>query len=175
MTLSVCVLLDRRADRAVRRLWTRLEELGVDTLLTHTHGHHVPHLTLASLRTWDLDDVDRALAELPPTPTGPVVFDGLGTFRRSRCWLLPAPTTALLQHQSAVVDAARRTGADLHRHYEPGTWIPHLTLAPRLHLQDLATVAKVVYDVLPITATLSALTLVDTSTGRRVPVSGQNG
>ena len=28
-----------------------------------------------------------------------------------------------------------------------------------------------VYDVLPVTATLSSLTLVDTSTGRRVPVS----
>ena len=78
---------------------------------------------------------------------------------------------ALLEHQAAVVAAARKTGADLHRHYEPGSWIPHLTLAPRLHLQDLATVAKVVYDVLPVTATLSSLTLVDTSTGRRVPVS----
>jgi len=173
VTLSVCLLLDDRSDRAVRRLWTRLEEVGVATLLSHTHGNHVPHLTLASLRAWQLDDVDGALSRLPPAPSGPIVFDGLGMFRRSRCWLLPAPTTGLLHHQAAVVAATRGTGADLHRHYEPGTWIPHLTLAPRLHLQDLATVAGVVYDVLPVTSTLSSLTLIDTSTGTRFPVSGK--
>jgi hypothetical protein len=167
VTLSVCFTLDLAAERAVRSLWQRLEDAGIATLLTHTHGRHVPHLTLASLRAWDIDAVRGALASLPPDGQPTVQFDGLGTFRRSRCWLLPAPTVALLQHQAAVVDALRRTGADLHRHYEPGAWIPHLTLAPRLHLDDLATVARPVYAVLPLTATLSPLTLIDTSTGQR--------
>ena len=53
------------------------------------------------------------------------------------------------------------------RHYEPGTWVPHLTLAPRLHLNDLPVVAKLVYDVLPLSATLADLALIDTSTGTR--------
>ncbi len=170
MTLAVCLLLDDRADRAVRALWRRLEDQGVTTLLSHTHGRHVPHLTLASLRSWELGAVTEELSKVTATSAERVHFDALGMFRRSRCWLLPAPTTELLEHQRATVQAARRTGADLHRHYEPGLWVPHLTLAPRLHTRDLATVASAVYDVLPLTATLSTLTLIDTSTGARHPV-----
>jgi 2'-5' RNA ligase len=170
VSLSICLLLDPRSDRAVRALWQRLETAGVPTLLSHTHGRHVPHLTLASLRSWDLDTVRSALLALPATELAPVDFDGLGTFRRSRSWLVPAPTTALLEHQRRVVEAVRRD-ADLHRHYEPGAWVPHLTLAPRLHLQDLPVVAKLVYDVLPLHATLTDLTLIDTSTGTRHPLT----
>lgn len=174
MTLSVCFLLDDRSDRALRTLWRRLEADGLPTLLSHTHGRHVPHLTLASLRSWDLAEVTAQLATIAAEPPGTIHFDALGMFRRSRCWLLPAPTTQLLDYQRETVEAARRAGADLHRHYEPGLWIPHLTLAPRLHTRDLPTVATGVYDVLPLTATLSTLTLVDTSTGvrHRVPTAG---
>ena len=167
MTLSVCLTLDLPSERAVRALWQRLEEAGIDTLLSHTHGHHVPHLTLASLRSWDLAALGPELSKLAPMTPEVVHFDALGMFRRSRCWLVPAPTRALLTHQEEVVAAARRSGADLHRHYEPGQWVPHLTLAPRLHLQDLPVVAARVYDVLPLPGTLSTLTLIDTSTGAR--------
>ena len=169
MTLSVCLTLDANADRAVRALWQRLEDAGVATLLSHTHGRHVPHLTLASLRAWDLETVQRELSDQRVELPEDVYFDALGMFRRSRCWLLPAPTSDLLQGQRAVVDAVRRSGADLHRHYEPGHWVPHLTLAPRLHLRDLSVVAARVYDVLPISATFSPITLIDTSTGTRHP------
>jgi hypothetical protein len=40
MALAVCLLFDRRTDRALRALWHRLEELGVPTLASHTHGRH---------------------------------------------------------------------------------------------------------------------------------------
>ena len=165
MTLSVCLTLDLPSERAVRALWRRLEDSGVGTLLSHTHGRHVPHLTLASLRSWDLEVLGPALARVPSKFPDVLHFDGLGLFRRSRCWLVPAPTRQLLRHQEDIVTAARATGADLHRHYEPGLWVPHLTLAPRLHLQDLPVVAARVYDVLPLPATLARLTLIDTSTG----------
>jgi hypothetical protein len=58
----------------------------------------------------------------------------------------------------------------LHRHYEPGSWVPHLTLAPRLHLEDLPKVAAAVYDVLPVTATMTTVAVVDTSDGSRHPL-----
>lgn len=175
MTLAVCLTLDRTAERAVLGLWQRLEEAGVSTLLSHTHGHHVPHLTLASLRSWDLDTVHRDLSLLPAPAPQVVWFDALGIFRRSRCWLVPAPTSELLDRQATVYETARRTGADLHQHYRPGVWVPHLTLAPRLHLADLATVAARVYDVIPLSATLSTITLIDTSTGEQHPVAGRAG
>lgn len=166
VALSVCLLLDEPAERAVRGVWQRLETAGVPTLLSHTHGRHLPHLSLASLRTFSLDQVAHALAALPAAPDERVHFDGLGMFRRSRCWLLPAVTRDLLDRQARVVEALAGTGADLHRHYLPGSWLPHLTLAPRLHLADLPLVARTVFEVLPLAAGVSRAALVDTSNGQ---------
>ncbi|HET8664389.1 MAG TPA: 2'-5' RNA ligase family protein [Nocardioides sp.] len=171
MTLAVCLLLDDRADAAVRRLWRRLEDVGVPTLLTHTHGLHVPHLTWAALRSYDLEAVRASLEAMPERPPVALHLDAFGTFRRSRCWLAPAVTPSLVDRQSAVVAACLGAGAELHRHYQPGAWVPHVTLAPRLHLTDLATVAAQVYDVLPIEAVGESTALIDTSTGARYPLS----
>jgi 2'-5' RNA ligase len=170
VSLAVCLLLDERADAAVRGLWRRLEDVGVPTLLTHTHGRHVPHMTWAALRNYDVGAVQAVLGAVPPQPPLELHLDAFGTFRRSRCWLAPAVTPELVARQAAVVEAVLQTGAELHRHYAPGSWVPHLTLAPRLHLSDLATVAALVYDVLPIAATGVSTTLIDTSTGARHPL-----
>jgi hypothetical protein len=180
VALTVCLLPDARADAVVRRLWRRLESAGVPTLLTHTHGRHVPHLTYAALRGGptdgtaqdgtDVHAVVSLLAALPAQPPLTLHLDALGAFRRSRCWLAPAVTAELVARQEAVVSALRGAGVPLHRHYEPGCWVPHLTLAPRLHLTDLPTVAAAVYDVLPVTATMAAAAVVDTSDGTRHPL-----
>lgn len=165
MALTVCLLLDDAADRAVRRLWGRLEQAGVPTLLSHTHGRHVPHLTLASLTSCDLEDVRAALTALPAAEPLATRFEALGVFRRSRCWLAPTVTTGLLVRQQAAVHAVRDAGADVHDAYRPGGWVPHLTLAPRLHLRELAAVAERVNEILPLPATFERAALVQTSTG----------
>lgn len=170
MALSVCLLLDDRADRTLRSLWHRLEAVGVPTLLTHTHGHHLPHLTFASLLEYDLDAVRAALGTLPVQEREPVVLDALGMFRRSRCWLGLAPTAAIVERQRATVEAVRAVGARVHRSYEPGAWVPHLTLAPRLHLDQLPVVARHVFEVLPIAATIERAALVDTTSGAVHPL-----
>jgi 2'-5' RNA ligase len=167
MALAVCLLLDDRAETAIRELWRRLEDAGVPSMLTHTHGHHVPHLTYAMLRSYDLGAVTESLSTLPDRSPMPLHFDALGVFRRTRCWLAPALTSDLAERQAAVVEAAAGSGADLHRHYVPGAWVPHVTLAPRLHLSDLARVALPVYDVLPLEATGTSAALIDTTTGKR--------
>jgi 2'-5' RNA ligase len=165
VSLSVCLLPDEQTDRVVRRLWQRLEAAGISTLLTHTHGRHVPHLTLASLTAYDLDAVRSALTGMPTGEPLTVRIDALGMFRRSRVWLAPAATTPLLERQRAVVEATGATGAELHRHYRPGEWLPHLTLAPRLSLADLSAVAGKVNDVLPLTAELTRMAMVQTHNG----------
>lgn len=170
MGLTVCWLPDDVADAVVRRLWDRLEQAGVPTLRSHTHGRHVPHLTLASLTFADADAVFAALSELAQGPTVQVRFDALGVFRRSRCWLAPAVSEQMLARQAAVVAAALATGAALHPHYRTGAWLPHLTLAPRLRLRDLATVAERTNEVLPLAARLPAAALVHTSTGEVRPL-----
>jgi 2'-5' RNA ligase superfamily protein len=86
-------------------------------------------------------------------------------FRRSRVWLAPAVTSALLERQEAVAGAALEAGAEVHPHYLPGDWLPHLTLAPRLRLDTLPVVAAKVNEVLPLTTVFPRLALVQTRTG----------
>jgi hypothetical protein len=39
--------------------------------------------------------------------------------------------------QQQVVEAVTATGAELHKHYRPGIWLPHCSLAPRVTLAQL--------------------------------------
>jgi hypothetical protein len=172
VALAVCLLFDPRSDAAVRRLWARLEESGVPTLLSHTHGRHVPHLSIAVLRSFDVERVRGVLGEMPDRGPLAVYFDALGTFRRGRSWLVPAVTDGLLERQRQVVDVVTATGADLHRHYEPGRWVPHCTIAPRVRLQALPLVAAAVYEVLPLEASAVRAALIDSSTGERWRLAG---
>ncbi|MBY9076094.1 2'-5' RNA ligase family protein [Nocardioides sp. WL0053] len=170
MALAVCLMFDARGDHAVRQLWQHLEDVGVPTLLSHTHGRHVPHLSYAVLRTYDLEKVVDTLGLLPDEGPMTLHFDALGMFRRSRTWLVPAVTSDIAARQERVVQAVESTGADLHRHYRPGVWVPHCTLTPRTRLDQLTTVASAVYDVLPIVATVDHAVLIDTSTGAQYPL-----
>jgi hypothetical protein len=105
VSLSICLALDPRTDRAVRALWQRLEGAGVRTLSSHTHGRHAPHLTLASLRSWDLEAVRGGLtpAQGPcwsggsdpahPSGTAPLRFRVVTRVLLALCtlswWVLP--------------------------------------------------------------------------------------
>jgi len=171
MALAVCLLFDDRSTRAMRELWDRLEDVGVGSLRSHTHGHHVPHLSYAVLRTWDLAKVRSALEVLPDKGPMDLQFDGLGLFRRGRVWLAPAVNAELVSRQQATVAALMSVDADLHKHYLPGAWTPHCTLAPRVRLGDLAVVAAAVYAVLPMPVRMDRAALIDASTGELYPLS----
>lgn len=167
MALAVCLLLDARAEITLRKLWRRLEDDGIPTLLSHTHGRHVPHVSYAVLRSYDLDRVVDALHLLPDEGPMTLHFDAIGMFRRSRTWLVPAVTADIARRQERVVEACESTGAELHRNYRPGVWVPHCTLAPRTTLERLPAIASAVFDVLPLVTTSDRVALVDTSTGEQ--------
>jgi len=172
VALAVCLLFDRRSERAVRALWDRLERVGVPSLRSHTHGRHVPHVSYAVLRSWDLSEVSAALlgvGGLAPVELG---FDGIGLFRRGRAWLLAGGSAELHTRQDRVVEAITATGAELHRHYRPGRWLPHCSVAPRAPLAKLPVLAATVYDVLPLDARLDRVALIDSATGELWPVEG---
>lgn len=168
-SLSVCLLLDEEAERAVRRLWRRLEEDGVPTLATYTHGRHVPHLTLADVGVAPLGAVLGALGGLRAAPI-PALFGAVGTFTRTRCSLLPAVSPQLLERQRDVLDRLGSAGVPVGRHYVPGAWIPHLTLGPRLPVEALPRVARRCYEVLPLAATLDRAAVIDTTAGEVHPL-----
>ena len=171
MALAVCLLFDARGERAIRALWDQLETIGVPSLRSHTHGRHVPHLSYAVLRSWDLAGVTAALSELEDGEAVDVSFDGIGLFRRGRAWLLAGVAADLAIRQERIVTAVTATGAELHRHYLPGRWLPHCSLAPRAPLAQLPILAAAVYDVLPLHARLNRAALINSATGDLWPLS----
>ncbi|MDD7811144.1 2'-5' RNA ligase family protein [Mycobacterium sp. CSUR Q5927] len=170
MALAVCLLFDRRSERALRALWDRIESHGVSSLRSHTHRRHVPHLSYAVLRSWDRDAVAAALAELDDGAPVELSFDGLGLFRRGRAWLLAGVSADIVARQQRVVEVVRSTGAELHKHYRPGVWLPHCSLAPRARLDQLPLVAAEVFDVVPFQARLDRAALVNSATGEVFPL-----
>jgi 2'-5' RNA ligase len=171
VALAVCLLFDRRSERAVRALWDRLEEHGVGSLRSHTHGRHVPHVSYAVLRSWDQAAVTDALAAVDGGQPVELNFDGIGLFRRGRTWLVAGVTADFVARQQRVVEAVIATGAELHKHYRPGVWLPHCSLAPRATLAQLPTVAAAVFDVLPLQGRLDRAALVNSATGDVYPLS----
>ena len=170
MALAVCLLFDRRSERAVRALWDRLEQAGVPSLRSHTHGKHVPHVSYAVLRSWDQNAVTAALAGLDGGTPVELQFDGIGLFRRGRTWLVSGVQADFVARQQRVVDAVTATGAELHKHYVPGIWLPHCSLAPRATLAQLPEVAAAIFDVLPLRARLDRAALVNSATGEISPL-----
>ncbi|HWJ80636.1 MAG TPA: 2'-5' RNA ligase family protein [Nocardioides sp.] len=172
MALAVCLLFDRRSDLLVRGLWSRLESMGVGTLQSHTHGRHLPHLSYAVLRQWDLDGVQEALR--PLEPAGPVHLSCQGSllFPRGRVALAPAVGADVVARQERVVAALRATGADLHHHYLPGRWVPHVSVATRASGAQVSAVVTAISDVLPLVVRADRAALVDSATGRTWPLAG---
>ncbi len=69
MALAVCLLFDRRTERRLVHLWQAIEAAGIASLPSHTHGRHVPHLSYAVLRTFDVEAVRAALGTWRRWPT----------------------------------------------------------------------------------------------------------
>ncbi|WP_460935744.1 2'-5' RNA ligase family protein [Phycicoccus ginsengisoli] len=124
-------------------------------------------MSYAVYRTFDVQRVLAAVTGLPAVEPLPLYFDGVAIFRRRRAALVAAPTPELLDRQSAVVAAGTATGADLHRHYLPGQWVPHASLATSVRRQDLGTAATAAFEILPLRAVADRVALVDSSTGQR--------
>ena len=71
-----------------------------------------------------------------------------------------------------MVEAITTTGAELHKHYRPGRWLPHCSVAPRAPLAKLPVLAATIYDVLPLDTRLDRLALIESATGQLWPVEG---
>lgn len=167
MALALCLLFDSRGERLVRALWERLEEQDVATLATHTHGHHHPHLSYAVLLEWDLDAVRAVLAAVPDGGPAAVGVQGSVVFPRGRVALACSATSDLVRRQERAVAALRETGAQLHRYYDHGRWVPHVSAATSAAGAQLPAVVNAVSDVLPLTLHAHRAALIDTATGRQ--------
>jgi len=170
VALAVCLLFDSRSELLLRELWSRLEDEGVATLATHTHRRHHPHLSYAVLRSWDLPRVEEALVALPAAEPFSMSFHGTLAFPRGRAALAPSISADVAVRQWRIVTTLEATGADLHRHYQAGSWVPHVSVATRAPGARLATVARAVADVLPLDVRVDRAALIDSGTGQTWPL-----
>lgn len=129
---SVELLLDEAAEAHVRAEWEALAGAGLSSLARHDAASNRPHVSLlaraalpAQLR---LEHVDLPM----PLLLGPPMLLGVG--ERRVLARAVVPSAALLALQARV----RHTAApgDVDARFEPGRWMPHVTLARRLRLVD---------------------------------------
>jgi hypothetical protein len=172
MALAVCALFDAAGERLIRGLWARLEDAGIGSLASHTHGRHHPHLSYAVLLEWELDRVRDTLDRLPAGRRFPVNAQGAVVFPRGRVALAVALPAEVVLRQDRVTSALETTGAQLHKHYRPTSWIPHVSVATRSPAALLPVAVTAISDVLPVTLTVASAALVDTATGQIWPLPG---
>jgi 2'-5' RNA ligase len=157
---------DDRADAAVRRLWQLLVDAGLPSLATHTHRRHRPHVSLAvaeSLPDADLTPLRSVLAAHQPN----VQLYTLATFPgdRGALFLGVVATTELLEFHAGVHAALAGQAVALWPHYQPGSWVPHCTLAEGMNQAEAARAFGLLYGYEPIAATVTATGIKNTTTG----------
>ncbi|WP_235558875.1 2'-5' RNA ligase family protein [Microbacterium sp. Leaf161] len=132
---AIELLLDPKAEAEIRAEWDALAARGMSSLAAHTSASNRPHVTLVA--RVGLPKVDRrVLADIPSFPItlgAPLLF---GNGERRVLARSIVPTGELLALRAAVRSAVG-TGDDA-PHTAPGEWMPHVALARRLRVADLA-------------------------------------
>jgi 2'-5' RNA ligase len=172
VALAVCALFDRGGERLILGLWARLEDAGIASMASHTHGHHHPHLSYAVLLESELDGVRDALGRLPDGRPFPANVQGAVVFPRGRVALAVAVPAQVTLRQNRVASVLEATGAQLHKHYQPTSWMPHVSVVTHAPAAQLPIAVTAIFDVLPMTLTVASAALVDTATGENWPLPG---
>jgi hypothetical protein len=171
VALALEMGLDLGADRAIRGLWSQLEQLGVPSLEGHVPSIR-PHLSLAVT-----DDADGLREHAPGLALHGVEI----AIEMAAVSLFPAdppalalavaPAPELVVLRERVSDALATAGVDIWPHYRPATWLPHCTLSMGVPAGALAeALAACLATPLPLCARLCAAALTDSVTGATTPL-----
>lgn len=138
---SIELTFDEVTDARIRAEWDALAAAGLSSLAPHTSPSNAPHVTLLERRSPLPDDLAIDAGALPiPLVLGPPLLLGDGDRRVLARSVLPTP--ALLDLHDAVHAAAGPDGGvrgDLGHGVTRDRWLPHVTLARRLRIVDVAT------------------------------------
>ncbi|WP_447914020.1 2'-5' RNA ligase family protein [Microbacterium phyllosphaerae] len=132
---AIELLLDAEAEAAIRAEWDALAARGLSNLAGHTSASNRPHITLVA--RVDLSppgpDVLAGIRSFPIAMGAPLLF-GSGDRRVLARSIVPSPELIGLRD---TILAAVGPGDDA-PHTAPGEWMPHVALARRLRVADLA-------------------------------------
>jgi len=132
MAHSIELLLDPRADAAVRQIWQALAEAGLPSQVNVTSETNRPHITVIAAERI-APDVDEELAGLAEEFPRAVVLGAPLIFGDARMTLarLVIPSEALLALHEEVYEECLPHMTNRFAHTRPGQWTPHVTLGRR--------------------------------------------
>lgn len=140
---AIELLLDPKAEAEIRAEWDALAARGMSSLAAHTSASNRPHVTLVA--RVGLPKVDpRVLADIPSFPItlgAPLLF---GTGERRVLARSIVPAVELIGLRETILTAIG-PGDDA-PHTAPGEWMPHVALARRLRVADLAAALDLIGD-----------------------------
>lgn len=155
---------DSTTSRMIRDLWNAIAAEGVPSMATHTHGRHQPHVSLTVAEHLPVRAALESVAPVPPEPIR-VLIEAAGVFPGAFLFLACVANQQLLDEQRRVHHAIRPFAVGPWRHFEPGTWTPHITTAWALTPQQLAKALPIVLDRLPMEGWFDRGGVEDGSTG----------
>ena len=129
MPYAVTLPLEAEAAARIRQMWSALvEHTGTDDAI---RLGYVPHITLAVLPDdAPILEVEKAVSlVVGDWPASTIVLAGFGVFPTTPpvVWVLPVVTAALLARHASL--CAALGSFDIYSHYQPGHWVPHVTLS----------------------------------------------
>jgi 2'-5' RNA ligase len=171
MAHAVELLFDPTTEAAIKDLWARLEMAGVPSLASRTHRRHRPHVSLnvaERIEAQHFEGVRERLAamHLDVTLYSPAVFPRPGVL-----YLSVVSTMALLRLHQDVYAALRESMVAPRDGYSVDAWVPHCTLGQDLTRTQLVRGIDLLHDQPIITAHISSLGLLDTTTGGVLPLA----
>lgn len=136
MPIAIALTVDEEDAGAIRRMWTRLGDAGLESVASNFA--YRPHVTLAVLNEDAADRRIEAFARKAAreigerTPPQRLSLASLAMFpgRPAVLFAAPKPTRALLDLQAALCERAEAEGfgALLHPHTRAEAFVPHVTL-----------------------------------------------
>lgn len=166
MVAALELYFDAASTRRVRKLWTALDEAGIQSMRSLYEGRHRPHLSLTGAPELDADAIASAVSDMDIAPPMRLRLDFIGQFVGRVLWLGPVPSADLLAHHATVYDRLAAAGVETSDLYRPGDWVPHVTLSMRVPHSKMAAAIRLCMDVLPIEATIAGAGVADYARGR---------
>ncbi len=167
MSWAIKLFFDAEVDRAVRAIWTSLEEL--DLSFQMSTSAYKPHLTLLGVEDCNIKSAETCLQEIANQNKQFVLRLGaVGVFplEPATVYLSPAMSRELQHLYFHLISNRKYFGTKFSPYYLPDAWIPHITLACRLRSHDLNKVASLVCaQFKPLVAVVHSIALVHIPSG----------
>lgn len=108
-----------------------------------------PHITIADYNELDVNSYIEKLKEFVAIQESmsAVTFPSVGTFpTNGTIFLVPTVTDELLKLNHSYHDYFKSFHDNPNSYYVPGKWVPHCTIANRLHTKQFLSVMEYIYE-----------------------------